>query len=72
MEKIGNVLSSLSFQKNLTDMVRGLRNSKNSEQAYISSAIQDIKNELKSDEKDEKTVAVQKLTYVRKMQRGCS
>jgi hypothetical protein len=59
--------SSMSalFKKNLTDLVRGIRNNKNNEQQYISACIQEIKNELRGDNNRDKMVAIQKLTYVR-------
>lgn len=51
------------FEKNLTDLVRGIRNNKKNEAKYISQCIQEIKEELKQD-MQKKTIAVQKLTYV--------
>lgn len=58
-------MNILPFKKNLTDLVRGLRNNKNNEQAYISQCIQEIKNELRADDKKDKMLAIQKLSYVR-------
>lgn len=58
-------MNILPFKKNLTDLVRGLRNNKNNEQAYISQCIQEIKQELRADDKKDKMIAIQKLTYVR-------
>jgi hypothetical protein len=57
---------SALFKKNLTDLVRGIRNNKNNEQQYISQCIQEIKNELRGDNNKDKMVAIQKLTYVRR------
>jgi hypothetical protein len=52
------------FKKNLTDLITGIRSHKANEGQYISQCIQEIKEELKSDSKSVKTIAVQKLTYV--------
>eukprot|EP01111_Echinosteliopsis_oligospora_P001434 TRINITY_DN1216_c0_g1_i3.p1 TRINITY_DN1216_c0_g1~~TRINITY_DN1216_c0_g1_i3.p1 ORF type:complete len:1244 (-),score=342.48 TRINITY_DN1216_c0_g1_i3:2933-6664(-) len=52
------------FEKSLTDLVRGIRNNKKNEAKYISQAIQEIKEELKSIDMDKKAVAIQKLTYL--------
>lgn len=59
------IAGALSFQKSLQDLVRGIRNNKGTESAFISQCIQEIKAELKSDDKKAKIVAIQKLTYVR-------
>lgn len=59
------IAGALSFQKSLTDLVRGIRNNKGNESAFISQCINEIKNELKNEDKKVKMVAVQKLTYVR-------
>lgn len=59
------IAGALSFQKSLTDLVRGIRNNKGNEATYISQCIQEIKAELKSEDKKAKMVAIQKLTYVR-------
>ena len=53
-------------QKNLTDLVRGIRSNKKNESQYINQALQEIKDELKTPDPQKKTVAVQKLTYVSK------
>jgi hypothetical protein len=58
-------MNILPFKKNLTDLVRGLRNNKTNEQAYISQCIQEIKQELRADDKKDKMLAIQKLSYVR-------
>lgn len=56
----------LTFQKTLSDLVKGIRNSSNSNEAtFISQCIQEIKEELKSEDIKTRMVAVQKLTYVR-------
>lgn len=59
------VAGALSFQKSLTDLVRGIRNNKGNENAFISQCINEIKAELKNEDKKVKVIAVQKLTYVR-------
>jgi len=59
------IAGALSFQKSLTDLVRGIRNNKGSESAYISQCISEIKQELRNEDKKVKMIAVQKLTYVR-------
>ncbi len=51
-------------QKSLTDLVRGIRSNKKNESQYISQALQEIKEELRSNDTQKKSVAVQKLTYV--------
>ena len=58
------IAGALSFQKSLTDLVRGIRNNKANEASYVSNCIAEIKQELKSDDKKAKMIAVQKLTYV--------
>ena len=52
------------FEKSLSDLVRGIRNNKKNEGKFISQCIQEIKEELKQD-MQKKTIAIQKLTYVR-------
>ena len=59
------IAGALSFQKSLTDLVRGIRNNKGSESAYVSQCISEIKQELRNEDKKVKMIAVQKLTYVR-------
>jgi len=56
---------STMFRKSLADLVRGIRVNKDDETKYISTALQEIKEELQSQDVDVKTTAVQKLTYVR-------
>ncbi|XP_071853079.1 AP-3 complex subunit delta-1-like isoform X3 [Apostichopus japonicus] len=52
------------FEKNLQDLVRGIRSNKENEAKYIASCIEEIKNELKQDNMAVKANAVAKLTYI--------
>ncbi|KAK8407379.1 hypothetical protein O3P69_002128 [Scylla paramamosain] len=52
------------FDKNLTDLVRGIRNNKESEPKYISQCMEEIKTELRQDNLAVKANAVAKLTYL--------
>ncbi|PNF29931.1 AP-3 complex subunit delta-1 [Cryptotermes secundus] len=52
------------FDKNLTDLVRGIRNNKDSEAKYIAQCIEEIKQELRQDNVAVKANAVAKLTYL--------
>lgn len=52
------------FDKNLTDLVRGLRNNKDNEASYIAQCIEEIKQELRIDNISVKCNAVSKLTYL--------
>ncbi|CAH0548958.1 unnamed protein product [Brassicogethes aeneus] len=52
------------FEKNLTDLVRGIRNNKENEAKYISQAMEDIKQELRQDNLAVKSNAIAKLTYL--------
>ncbi|XP_069505613.1 AP-3 complex subunit delta-1 isoform X2 [Ambystoma mexicanum] len=52
------------FDKNLQDLVRGIRNHKEDEPKYISNCIDEIKQELKQDNIAVKANAVCKLTYL--------
>ncbi|XP_055778455.1 AP-3 complex subunit delta-1-like isoform X2 [Salvelinus fontinalis] len=52
------------FDKNLQDLVRGIRNHKEDEAKYISTCIDEIKQELKQDNIAVKSNAVCKLTYL--------
>ncbi|KAK0180846.1 hypothetical protein PV327_003184 [Microctonus hyperodae] len=52
------------FDKNLTDLVRGIRNNKNNEAKYIAQCIEEIKQELRQDNVAVKANAVAKLTYL--------
>jgi hypothetical protein len=62
-KNVGDAYGTL-FRKNMTDLVRGIRANKDNEAKYISGAMAEIKEELASQDKDEKANAVQKLTYV--------
>ncbi|XP_058128054.1 AP-3 complex subunit delta [Anopheles ziemanni] len=52
------------FDKNLTDLVRGIRNNKDNEAKYIAQCIEEIKQELRQDNINVKSNAVAKLTYL--------
>ncbi|XP_066997437.1 AP-3 complex subunit delta-1 [Anabrus simplex] len=52
------------FDKNLTDLVRGIRNNKDNEAKYIAQCIEEIKQELRQDNIAVKSNAVAKLTYL--------
>jgi len=52
------------FEKSLTDLVKGIRAHKHNEEAYIRTAINEIRNELKANDIKKKAVAIQKLTYL--------
>ncbi|XP_065166579.1 AP-3 complex subunit delta isoform X2 [Atheta coriaria] len=52
------------FDKNLTDLVRGIRNNKENEVKYISQCMEDIKQELRQDNLAVKSNAIAKLTYL--------
>ncbi|XP_050074307.1 AP-3 complex subunit delta [Anopheles maculipalpis] len=52
------------FDKNLTDLVRGIRNNKDNEAKYIAQCIEEIKQELRQDNVNVKSNAVAKLTYL--------
>jgi AP-3 complex subunit delta-1 len=53
------------FKKNLTDLIRGIRGCKdNTDSQYISQAIQEIKEEVRSTDWDVKAQAIQKLTFL--------
>jgi AP-3 complex subunit delta-1 len=54
------------FDKNLHDLVRGIRNHKEHEAKYITECIDEIKQELKQDNIAVKTNAINKLCYVRR------
>lgn len=56
------------FEKSLTDLIRGIRANKKNEQKYIAVCLQEIRNEVKSNDIDIKAMAVAKLTYVRRQQ----
>ena len=52
------------FDKNLTDLVRGIRNNRENEAKYIAQCMEEIKEELRQDNLSVKANAVAKLTYV--------
>ncbi|XP_060533617.1 AP-3 complex subunit delta [Cylas formicarius] len=52
------------FEKNLTDLVRGIRNNKENESKYIAQCMEDIKQELRQDNLSVKSNAIAKLTYL--------
>ncbi|XP_073944206.1 AP-3 complex subunit delta-like [Choristoneura fumiferana] len=52
------------FDKNLTDLVRGIRNNKDNEAKYIAQCMEEIKVELRQDNIAVKANAVAKLTYL--------
>ncbi|XP_053682743.1 AP-3 complex subunit delta [Sabethes cyaneus] len=52
------------FDKNLTDLVRGIRNNKDNEAKYIAQCMEEIKLELRQDNINVKANAVAKLTYL--------
>jgi AP-3 complex subunit delta-1 len=52
------------WERNLQDLIRGLRAHKNDESKFIASAIDDIRQEVKNKDMDLKAAAVLKLTYV--------
>lgn len=57
-------VSHRMFEKSLTDLIRGIRANKKNEQKYIAVCLQEIRNEVKSNDPDIKAMAVAKLTYV--------
>lgn len=52
------------FEKSLTDLIRGIRANKKNEQKYITACLQEIRNEVKTNDLDIKATAIAKLTYV--------
>ncbi|KAK9762593.1 AP-3 complex subunit delta [Basidiobolus ranarum] len=52
------------FEKNLTDLIRGLRANKKNEAKYIATCVEEIRRELKGNDPDLKAIAVSKLTYL--------
>ncbi|KAG8198260.1 hypothetical protein JTE90_021517 [Oedothorax gibbosus] len=52
------------FDKNLMDLVRGIRNNKDNETKYIAQCIEEIKEELRQENISVKSNAVAKLTYL--------
>eukprot|EP00659_Diplonema_papillatum_P008236 gene8236-12712_t len=60
----GKQATTQLFQKNLRDIVEGIRKHKKNEQDYIQKVLQDIKEELKHRDIHVKVIAVQKMTYL--------
>lgn len=52
------------FEKNLNDLVRGLRNNKNTEAKYVTECLDEIKQELRQENMVIKANAVLKLSYI--------
>lgn len=52
------------FEKNLNDLVRGLRNNKSNESKYITECLDEIKQELKQENMGIKANAILKLSYI--------
>uniref|UniRef100_A0A914YFC7 Uncharacterized protein n=1 Tax=Panagrolaimus superbus TaxID=310955 RepID=A0A914YFC7_9BILA len=63
LRNIRNNLDRL-FDKNLTDLIRGIRNNKENESRYIAACIEEIKLELQLNSTEVKANAVEKLAYV--------
>ena len=53
------------WERNLQDLIRGLRANKKNESKYISQAIDEIRKEVKTKDMEVKAAAILKLTYVR-------
>ncbi|KAH8273310.1 hypothetical protein KR018_010846 [Drosophila ironensis] len=64
LKKVKGNFFERMFDKNLTDLVRGIRNNKDNEAKYISTCIEEIKQELRQDNIGVKCNAVAKLTYI--------
>eukprot|EP01088_Endostelium_zonatum_P008528 TRINITY_DN2157_c0_g1_i1.p1 TRINITY_DN2157_c0_g1~~TRINITY_DN2157_c0_g1_i1.p1 ORF type:complete len:1133 (-),score=450.35 TRINITY_DN2157_c0_g1_i1:58-3456(-) len=58
------VSSNIWGPKTLVDLVRGIRSHKKDESQYIAACMQEIKEEIKQEDHNTKSVAVQKLTYL--------
>jgi len=52
------------WERTLQDLVRGLRANKKDEAKFIAKAVDEIRQEIKSDDMELKAGAVLKLTYV--------
>lgn len=52
------------WERNLQDLIRGLRAHKNDEARFIAEAIGEIRKEVRSEDMELKAAAVLKLTYV--------
>ncbi|KAG0328121.1 AP-3 complex subunit delta [Dissophora globulifera] len=55
------------FAHSLADLIRGIRQNKKNEQAYIAKEISDIRLELRRNDPDLKAQAIAKLTYLQMM-----
>ena len=58
------------FEQTLQDLIKGIRNPKNDQVAFVAKAIQEIKDEIKSRDVAIKAQAIQKLTYVSRPKSG--
>jgi hypothetical protein len=72
-ETVEPPLKSLAsmWERTLQDLVRGLRANKKDEAKFIAKAVDEIRQEIKSDDMELKAGAVLKLTYVRTSQLSC-
>lgn len=52
------------FEKSLYDLIRGLRNHKGNERAYIQDCLRECRREIKTEDMDLKATALLKLTYL--------
>lgn len=52
------------FEKSLYDLIRGLRNHKGNERAYLQDSIRECRREIKTQDMDTKATALLKLTYL--------
>ena len=53
------------WERNLQDLIRGLRAHKGDESRFIAGAMEEIRREVRSEDMELKAAAVLKLTYVR-------
>ena len=58
------------WERTLRDLIRGLRANKKDESKFIAKAVDEIRQEIKTDDMELKAGAVMKLTYVRGVQYG--
>ncbi|CAD5219534.1 unnamed protein product [Bursaphelenchus okinawaensis] len=63
LRKVRNNIDRL-FDKNLTDLIRGIRNNKENEGRYIAACMEEIKAELRTDSPFIKANAIEKLAYL--------
>lgn len=56
---------AVMWERTLQDLIRGLRANKKDESKFIAKAVDEIRNEIKSEDMELKAAAVLKLTYVR-------